>query len=111
VKQRLRILVPVFVCAAFGGCAAAEDLPEDPQFPRELADTWVRICPPEGAPDTLTLHADGRLVGPTIGFDSLGFALNHWWVGDHLSPGGFQDLLLPEPGVPRAPGDSKRTRL
>jgi hypothetical protein len=77
------------LCVVLAGCAAADDEPEDPQFPAALVGAWVQLCPVEGALDTTVLHRDGRITGSKAAFDSMAFEQDRWWVGADLMPGGF----------------------
>lgn len=54
-----------------------------------LVGTWIRVFPPAGALDTLSLGADGSLSGSVAGLDSLGFNFSQWRIGDRLSPEAF----------------------
>jgi hypothetical protein len=60
---------------------------------REKRDTapvigqFVRVFPPEGAPDTLALHEDGSVSGSTAGLDSIDIARTHWKIDNETYPG------------------------
>lgn len=82
----LRVLI-MLAFAVLSSCAG--EPPEDPQFPSDVAGTWVRLCPMDGAPDTTVFHRDGTISGSRVALDSLGFEYTEWWIGDALMPGGF----------------------
>ena len=84
----LTILVPALAVALSVACQDPEP-PTDTDPAAEVAGTWIRMFPPEGAPDTLVLRADGTLHGSTAGLDSSPTAYERWWIGDRIMPGGL----------------------
>ena len=75
----------IVLVAALIGCAPGPaPVPDLP-----LVGSWVRVYPPDGALDTLVLHANGAVAGSTRGLGTYDFKLARWKIGHKLMPGGL----------------------
>ncbi len=94
---RQRIIGVVLALLAGLACACSADQRASAAAPSPLVGRWIRVYPPDGAPDTLELHADGTASGPESGQYVGDYAPEKWMLGHEFMPGGFCVGKGPQP--------------
>ena len=86
--RRTRLALPAIAIAACASGDAEHGAATAVQ--QALVGSWIRVYPSVGAPDTITLYADGRVTGSTTGIDrETPVPLAQWRLGDPLMPNGL----------------------
>jgi hypothetical protein len=83
------ITVGVVALLASLACACSGEQRASTAAPSPLVGRWIRVYPPDGALDTLELHADGTASGPESGRYVGNYAPEKWMTEDELMPGGL----------------------